>query len=236
MGDLTDPGPLLEVAIGTIGLVVVMFFHGISLRFINRHYSAAWVRIDATTPHWRVNLLLAPVVFAFAVTHLVETLIWAVPIHRLGMIPDLRDAYYYVLESYTTLGEGEVSLPDQWRLIGPIIAMSGLFTFGWTARRPGRDHDRVRPARSQPRPAAAEGRDRRSSRPLRLAPEQALRLRAPGADHDVLPGELARAVWLPARARSTSTCRPRRPPGGGAGDHVAHVHEAVGLLGESAAS
>ena len=71
-------------------------------------------------------------VFAFAVTHLVETLIWAVPIHRLGMIPNLRDAYYYVLESYTTLGEGAVSLPDQWRLIGPIIAMSGLFTFGWT--------------------------------------------------------------------------------------------------------
>ena len=132
MGDLTDPGPLLEVAIGTIGLVAVMFFHGISLRFINRHYSAAWVRIDATTPHWRVNLLLALVVFAFAVTHLVETLIWAVPIHRLGMIPKLRDAYYYVLESYTTLGEGTLALPDRWRLIGPIIAMSGLFTFGWT--------------------------------------------------------------------------------------------------------
>jgi hypothetical protein len=132
VGDLTDPEPLLEVAIGTIGLVVVMFFHGISVRYINRYYSAVWVRIDATTPHWRVNLLLAAVVFAFAVAHLVETLIWAVPIHRLGMIPDLRDAYYYVLESYTTLGEGSVSLPEPWRLVGPIIAMSGLFTFGWT--------------------------------------------------------------------------------------------------------
>ena len=37
-----------------------------------------------------------------------------------------------VLESYTTLGEGNVSLPDRWRLLGPIIGMSGLFTFGWT--------------------------------------------------------------------------------------------------------
>jgi hypothetical protein len=132
VGDLTNPEPLLEVAIGTAGLVVVMFFHGISIRFINRHYSAVWVKVDATTPHWRVNLLLAAVVSAFAVTHLVETLIWAVPIHRLGMIPDLRDSYYYVLESYTTLGEGAVSLPEAWRLIGPIVAMSGLFTFGWT--------------------------------------------------------------------------------------------------------
>ena len=37
-----------------------------------------------------------------------------------------------MLESYTTLGEGTVTLPDSWRLIGPMIAMSGLFTFGWT--------------------------------------------------------------------------------------------------------
>jgi hypothetical protein len=132
VGDLTNPSPLLEVAIGTIGLVIVMFFHGIGVRFINRHYSSRWVRIDATTPHWRVNVLLAAVITAFALVHLMETLIWAVPIHRMGMIPNLRDAYYYVLESYTTLGEGAVSLPEPWRLIGPIVAMSGLFTFGWT--------------------------------------------------------------------------------------------------------
>jgi hypothetical protein len=50
----------------------------------------------------------------------------------MGLIPSMRDSYYFVLESYTTLGEGAVGLPDRWRLIGPIIAMSGLFTFGWT--------------------------------------------------------------------------------------------------------
>jgi Ion channel len=132
VGDLTNPSPVLEIAMGIIGLVIVMIFHGTGIRFINRHYSAFWVRVDSATPHWRVNLLLALVITAFAIVHLVETLIWAVPIHRLGVIPNLRDAYYYVLESYTTLGEGAVSLPDPWRLIGPIIAMSGLFTFGWT--------------------------------------------------------------------------------------------------------
>ena len=122
MGDLTDPGPLLEIAIGTIGLVVIIFFHGISIRFINRRFSAAWVRVDATTPHWRVNLMLAADDRRLRGRRTsLETLIWAVPIHRLGMIPDLRDSYYFVLESYTTLGEGAVSLPDQWRLIGPIL-------------------------------------------------------------------------------------------------------------------
>ena len=42
-----------------------------------------------------------------------------------------------------------------------------------------------------------------------------------------------RAVWLPARARSMRTgAVVRGVADGGAGDHVAHVHEAVGLLGE----
>ena len=133
MGDLTNSHPVLEIAIGTIGLVIVIFFHGTGVRLINRRYSAVWVKVDATTPHWHVNLLLVLVVTAFAVVHLVETLIWAVPIHRLGLLPNLRDSYYYVLEAYTTLGEGAVSLPETWLLIGPIIAMSGLFAFGWTA-------------------------------------------------------------------------------------------------------
>jgi hypothetical protein len=132
VGDLTNSSSVLEVAIGTVGLVIVMFFHGAAVRLINHHYSAAWVRVGAATPHWQVNFLLGLVVSAFTVVHLIETLIWAVPIHQLGFIPQLRDSYYFVLESYTTLGEGTVSLPEPWRLIGPIIAMSGLFTFGWT--------------------------------------------------------------------------------------------------------
>ena len=37
-----------------------------------------------------------------------------------------------MLEAYTTLGEGNVTLPNEWHLAGPVIAISGLFTFGWT--------------------------------------------------------------------------------------------------------
>ena len=129
---MNQPDPILEVAFGMLGLVLVMFVHGAGIRLINRHYSAAWVKVRPVTAHWRINLLLAVVITAFAVVHLVETLIWAVPIHRLGILPTLRDSFYYVLESYTTLGDGTVALPEPWRLVGPMIAMSGLFTFGWT--------------------------------------------------------------------------------------------------------
>ncbi|MDQ6436468.1 ion channel [Mesorhizobium sp. LHD-90] len=133
MNELSAPNPVLEIVLGTITLIVIIFVHGAGIRTINQRFSKAWVLVDHATPLWRINLLLALAIGALTVLHFAETLLWSIPLSTLGLIPSMRDSYYFVLQSYTTLGEGNVSLPDQWRLIGPVIAMSGLFTFGWTA-------------------------------------------------------------------------------------------------------
>jgi hypothetical protein len=133
MDTLTDPNPFLEIALGTVMVILIMFVHGVGIRTINQRFSRSWVHLNNSTPHWRVNLLLAVTIGSLAILHLVETLLWAAPVSLMGLIPSMRDSYYFVLESYTTLGEGAVRLPDGWRLIGPIMAMSGLFTFGWTS-------------------------------------------------------------------------------------------------------
>jgi hypothetical protein len=130
--DVASTGPILEVVFGTAVLIAIIIIHGTALRFINRWFSTSWVRVTPESSHWRVNALLAVVIGAFTLVHLAETLIWSLPIYGLGMLSNMRDSYFFVLESYTTLGEGNVALPDQWRLVGPMIGMSGLFTFGWT--------------------------------------------------------------------------------------------------------
>jgi hypothetical protein len=128
----SSPKPVLEIIFGTLMMIVIVFVHGTGIRTINRRFSEAWIHMNGTTAYWRLNLLLATTIASLAALHFAETLLWAIPVSWAGLIPSMRDSYYYVLESYTTLGEGSISLPDRWRLIGPIIAMSGLFTFGWT--------------------------------------------------------------------------------------------------------
>jgi hypothetical protein len=113
-------------------MIFIIFVHGAGIRQINQRFTTSWIHMDDATARWRVNLLLTITIGSLAALHLAETLLWAIPLSVMGLIPSMRDSYYYVLENYTTLGEGSVSLPDRWRLIGPIIAMSGLFTFGWT--------------------------------------------------------------------------------------------------------
>jgi hypothetical protein len=132
MDELSASHPVLELVLGTLMMIVIIFVHGVGIRTIIQRFSKSCVQMNEMTPYWRLDLLLAFTVGSLAALHLIETLLWAIPIYSMGLIPSLRDSYYYVLESYTTLGGGIVSLPDRWRLIGPIMAMSGLFTFGWT--------------------------------------------------------------------------------------------------------
>lgn len=130
---IAQTSPLLEVGLGIAMLIVIILIHGVGLRVVVRGFNRHWARVTTDDPtHWRGNFILAVAVGSLATLHMVETLVFALPLYWHGLFENLRDSYYYVLESYTTLGEGTVTLPHQWRLLGPIIAMAGLFTFGWT--------------------------------------------------------------------------------------------------------
>ncbi|WP_246504735.1 ion channel [Microvirga antarctica] len=124
---------LFEILLGIAILIVIVFIHGAGIRRISRYFSARWVHVTTETPHWRVNLLFGVIVAQLVVVHLVEVIVWAIPIYALNLIPDFSSAAFFAAETYTTLGEGVVRLPQSWRQLGPVIAISGLFTFGWTS-------------------------------------------------------------------------------------------------------
>jgi hypothetical protein len=129
---LSTPNPFTELGFATLVLVPIIVVHGWCLTRVSKLFATRFALYTPHTARWRVSLLICTTIALLVIIHLFETLLWTLPIWQLGMIPDLRDAYYYVLEAYTTLGEGKVTLPNEWRLTGPVIAISGLFTFGWT--------------------------------------------------------------------------------------------------------
>lgn len=124
--------PITELAFGLLVLLVIISVHGWCMGAITNRFTRKLALLGHGARHWRISLLTSVSIALLTITHLIETLIWTIPIHGMGMIPSFRDAYFFVMESYTTLGAGDVSLPYQWRLLGPMIAISGLFTFTWT--------------------------------------------------------------------------------------------------------
>ncbi len=56
--------------------------------------------------------------------------LWAVAFHGLAVFADAEEAVYFALVSFTTLGFGDILLPEKWRLLGGIAAVNGLLLFG----------------------------------------------------------------------------------------------------------
>ncbi|MBP9185393.1 MAG: two pore domain potassium channel family protein [Fuscovulum sp.] len=56
--------------------------------------------------------------------------IWALAYRLLGALPDLETAVYFSLVTFTTLGFGDVILPEGWRLLAGMEAANGFLSFG----------------------------------------------------------------------------------------------------------
>lgn len=76
--------------------------------------------------------MLTGVVGGLLVLHLLEMGIWAATFAAAGVMPDFESSLYYSLESYTTVGYGDLVPPESWRLVGPIEAAVGILMLGWS--------------------------------------------------------------------------------------------------------
>ena len=132
ISSLKDPGLVTELGFGLLVLVLLISVHGWCMGAISKFFAVRFARVGHGAAQWRVNLLVGVTIALLVSVHLMETMIWVLPIWWFGLIGGFRDSIYFVLESYTTLGDAKVGLPYSWRLIGPMIAISGLFTFSWT--------------------------------------------------------------------------------------------------------
>lgn len=124
--------PAVEIGLATLLLVVVIGIHGICLGQISKLFATRIARLKPTSPRWRASTLTAVSIGLIVALHFGETHLWALALIEAGLISGYRDAYFYVLEAYTTLGEGAAYMADGYRLISPLIALTGLFTFGWS--------------------------------------------------------------------------------------------------------
>ena len=64
--------------------------------------------------------------------HLVEVCAWALLYAWRGAMPSLQAAAYFSGVTYTTTGYGDLVLPEEWRLVGAIEALTGILMCGWS--------------------------------------------------------------------------------------------------------
>ena len=62
--------------------------------------------------------------------HLLQILVWAFLYAWRGAMPDFTTAAYFSAVTYTTTGYGDLVLPEEWRLVGGVEALTGILMCG----------------------------------------------------------------------------------------------------------
>jgi hypothetical protein len=125
--------PALAIQI-VLGMVLV-----IVTTIIQSGFTVAAVRAlrqrktkELTGSLWRSTMILALFVLWLFLATLLEVCAWALLYLALDAISSLEEAAYFSMETFSTLGFGDVTLAKNWRLLSSFEAANGLLMFGWS--------------------------------------------------------------------------------------------------------
>jgi len=83
-------------------------------------------------PSWLLTIVMVPIVAVLMAVHFLEVSVWALTYLYANATPAGHDDLYFAFVNYTTLGYGDITPVERWRLLGPITAMNGVLLFGWS--------------------------------------------------------------------------------------------------------
>lgn len=79
-----------------------------------------------------VARVMMAVAIVLMVAHTVEALVWALVYRLVGAVDLAHSLLYFALVNFATLGYGDITPVDDWKLLGPITSMNGILLFGWS--------------------------------------------------------------------------------------------------------
>lgn len=121
---------LLIFAVILTALTVLV--HGFGMFLAMHRFEVRWPELSRHMTIFRGQWLMLRLVFLVLTFHFCEAVMWGVGIHMLRIFPDFETAIYFAASTYTTVGYGDIVLPEPWRLLGPLEAMLGMLMFGWS--------------------------------------------------------------------------------------------------------
>jgi hypothetical protein len=121
--------------IGAILVIITVILHAVGttgwLRVLGRRYAdeEGLVRAGKT-----LQALIGTVI-VLLVLHTLQIIVWAyayLAIVPAGELDSFEVAVYFSFVTFTTLGYGDITLSEGWRLLSGIQALNGIMLVGWS--------------------------------------------------------------------------------------------------------
>ena len=122
---------LAQIILGAAMIVIITLIQGVfTMLGIERLRDHLERRTTKSLVHSTLKLAVF-VLWLFLAT-IIEVWTWATLYLALGAIGTLEKAVYFSTVTFTTLGFGDVTLDEEWRLLSAFEAANWLLMFGWS--------------------------------------------------------------------------------------------------------
>ena len=119
------------IALLLIGISVVIHCGGIL--FLGAALVRRRLEMERRAGTVHSALVLIGVFAVLMFLHIVENCTWAAFYKGLGLFGNYETALYFSFGTYSTIGYGDVLLPQKWRLLGSLEGISGVLLCGLSA-------------------------------------------------------------------------------------------------------
>lgn len=109
-----------------VAVTVIIHAAGIAL-VLNRIWRSP---ARPETGFWPISWLLIRLAWWLILVHLLEIAVWGLFFWWQKCLPDAESSFYFSGVTYATIGYGDIVLPKEWRLFGPVEGLIGILMCG----------------------------------------------------------------------------------------------------------
>ena len=121
-----------QLLLGMLLIMATVLIHGMSLDYLIRFLNKIWPTFKRTFPRYGKPFILSITVLGIFLAHVLEIWMWAMVFLWTGEVQNLESALYFSTVTFTTVGYGDMTLTEQWRLLGSVESANGMLLFGWS--------------------------------------------------------------------------------------------------------
>jgi len=117
--------------LGSVMIILTTVIQGVftitGIEMLRRRVARKVARSDLKSTLWLSYFVL----WLFLAT-ILEVWVWAVLYRVIGAVGSAEEALYFSTTTFTTLGFGDLTLDEEWRLLSSFEGANGLLMFGWS--------------------------------------------------------------------------------------------------------
>jgi voltage-gated potassium channel len=121
--------------IGIVLVLVTVIIHGVGTFLWAGMATRRFADQDGMLRPEKSHYVVVGTVLVLLIMHVLEIVVWAYAYLLLlpaGELDSLEEAVYFSFVTFTTLGYGDITLTQGWRLLSGIEALNGIMLAGWT--------------------------------------------------------------------------------------------------------